>query len=121
MKRTSFDERRDIQIADDYSQSQMACMFCRRLAGVDDLNKFGARCFDCYREYCAQGRQYPALSQLDRREMAERAKRALSGGVRPSAGEYRQAMQARREAGEQLTAGQRGFLAAVDAHQGVPA
>lgn len=113
MKRTSFDERRDLQIADDFNAGNMPCTFCRATTSVQDLNTYGARCFDCYTRYCCQDRHYPTVSVVQRREMADAIKAAVAGGLRPGPREYMRAMKARQEAGERLTAGRRGFLEAA--------
>lgn len=113
MKRNSFDDRRDVQVADDFHASNMPCTFCRATTSVQDLNTYGARCLDCYTRYCCQDRHYPKVSVEQRRAMADAIKAAVAGGLRLGPREYMRSMKARQEAGERLTAGQRGFLEAA--------
>ena len=113
MKRNAFDERRDLQIANEYGASQMPCTFCSRQTDVGTLNTYGARCFDCYQEYISQGKHYPALSLQDRRDMGAAVSAALLGGARVPGQQHIANLRARADAGERLTAGQRGFLDAA--------
>ena len=113
MKRTAFDERRDVQIANDtQTTTVLACAFCNTLTPVNDLNTYGARCFSCYRDYCDQGRHFPGLTRDQRREMADRVKVALAGGLRASPRDHIAHLEAKEAAGTASPA-QRGFLAAV--------
>ena len=119
MKRTGFDEHRDAKVADEYLGAHAPCTFCGKQTGKDDLNTYGARCFDCYREYCGQGRHYPSLSRADRAAMARRVREALSGGLRLPGREHIAQLQRRADAGEDLSPGQRGFLQAVRRSSGI--
>ncbi len=105
--------RRDTAVADDYLKTQAPCSFCAKLADVDTLNTYGARCWDCYRDFCAQGRHYPSLGKDDRRAMAGKLSAVLAGGLRPDAGRHLADLSRRTT----LTAGQRGFLGAVASHK----
>lgn len=109
MKRTAFDERRDVQIANDYGQSHLPCTFCSASTEIEALNTYGARCFTCYSAYCHQNRHYPSLSKQQRVDMGGRAKSAIAGGLRMGPRENMAYLSAR----ESLTAGQRGFLQAA--------
>lgn len=113
MKRSGFDERRDQQIAAEYHAGHMACSFCNTQTPKDELSAFGARCKACYDEYCGQGRHYPALTPQQRRAMADKVRAALSGRLRLSGADHIAQLQRRADAGENLSPGQRGFLAAV--------
>lgn len=119
MKRTGFDEHRDARVADEYLGAHAACTFCSRQTAKDDLNTYGARCFDCYREYCSQGRYYPPLSRADRAAMASRVRQALGGGLRLPGAQHIAQLQRRADAGEELSPGQRGFLQAVRRASGI--
>lgn len=112
MKRTAFDERRDQQIASDYTASHMACSFCKSLTEVSELSTYGSRCFACYRSYCDQDRHFEGLSIAQRKEMAGRVKLALAGGLRASPRDHIAYLEAKEAAGTATTA-QRGFLSAV--------
>lgn len=105
--------RRDQQIADEFNKTQAPCTFCTRLTDVDALSTYGARCFDCYREYCEQGRHYPSLTRHDRAAMAKKLRQVLAGGVRPHHRDYMADFATRVEAGELTSPGQRGFLSAA--------
>ena len=113
MKRSGFDERRDHQIAAEYHAGHMACSFCNTQTPKDELSAFGARCKVCYDEYCGQGRHYPALTPQQRRAMTDKVRAALSGRLRLSGTDHIAQLQRRADAGENLSPGQRGFLAAV--------
>lgn len=113
MKRTQFDERRDHQIAADFTSSQMTCSFCGLLSDKTDLATYGARCLSCYRAYCEQGRRYPVLTPERRREMGQRLREALSGGMRASPRQHLANLRQRAASGQPMTAGQRGFLEAA--------
>lgn len=113
MKRTQFDERRDHQIAAEFSSSQMECSFCRLLADKTDLATYGARCLSCYRAYCEQGRRYPVLTPERRREMGQHLRQALSGGMRANPRQHLANLRQRAASGQPMTAGQRGFLEAA--------
>lgn len=110
--RTS-NSRRDQAIADDFLDGEGVCAFCRGSARKDDLNNFGARCRPCYELYCTGGRVVLPLSAEDRRAMADRVRAALSGRLRLSGPDHIAMLQRRADAGENLSPGQRGFLAAV--------
>lgn len=113
MKRTAFDERRDVQIANETpTTTVLACTFCNTLTPVADLNTYGARCYSCYQDYCTHGRRFPSLSRDMRREMADAVKVALAGGLRASPRDHIAYLEAKEEAGTASPA-QRGFLAAV--------
>ena len=112
MKRNAFDDRRDIQIANENAQSVMPCTFCNTLTVVEDLNTYGARCFSCYREYCTMGRHYEGLTREMRKDMAETVKRALAGGLRASPREHMRHL-AQLESEGKASPAQRGFLAAA--------
>lgn len=105
--------RRDHVIADDFLDGEGVCAFCRGSARKDDLNNFGARCRPCYELYCTGGRVVLPLSAEDRRAMADRVRAALSGRLRLSGPDHIAMLQRRADAGENLSPGQRGFLAAV--------
>ena len=105
--------RRDQAIADDFLDGEGVCAFCRGSARKDDLNNFGARCRPCYELYCTGGRVVLPLSAEDRRAMADRVRAALSGRLRLSGPDLIAMLQRRADAGENLSPGQRGFLAAV--------
>ena len=105
--------RRDQVIADDFLDGEGVCAFCRGSARKDDLNNFGARCRPCYELYCTGGRVVLPLSAEDRRAMADRVRAALSGRLRLSGPDHIAMLQRRADAGENLSPGQRGFLAAV--------
>ena len=113
MKRSGFDECRDHQIAAEYHAGHMACSFCNTQTPKDELSAFGARCKVCYDEYCGQGRHYPALTPQQRRAMADKVRAALSGRLRLSGTDHIAQLQRRADAGENLSPGQRGFLAAI--------
>lgn len=102
---------RDQRIADDFTKTQAACTHCARLADVEALNTYGARCFDCYCSFCAQGRHYQSLSWEDRKAMAQRVRDALAGGLRAPPREHMAHLAALESAGK-ATIGQRWFLAA---------
>jgi hypothetical protein len=110
--RTS-NSRRDQAIADDFLDGEGVCAFCRGSARKDDLNNFGARCRPCYELCCTGGRVALPLSAEDRRAMADRVRAALSGRLRLSGPDHIAMLQRRADAGENLSPGQRGFLAAV--------
>lgn len=113
MKRTAFDDRRDVQIANDTpTVTVLPCTFCNTLTPVADLNTYGARCFSCYRDYCDQGRHFPSLSRDQRRDMGALVKAALAGGLRASPRDHIAHLEAKEAAGT-ATPAQRGFLAAV--------
>ena len=105
--------RRDQAIADDFLDGEGVCAFCRGSARKDDLNNFGARCRPCYELYCTGGRVVLPLSAEDRRAMADRVRAALSGRLRLSGTDRIAQLQRRADAGENLSPGQRGFLAAI--------
>lgn len=104
--------RRDLAIADEATESIMACTFCNTLTPVADLNTYGARCFSCYRSYCTGDRYFPPLSVAQRREMAEVVRKAIAGGLRASPRDHIAYLEAKEAAGTASPA-QRGFLAAV--------
>ena len=106
--------RRDQATASDYLSGYMACSLCNAQTDKADLGMFGARCRACYDDYCRQGRHYPGLTPIARRAMAEQVKRAIGGGLRLSGKDHVAQLQSRAESGERLSAGQRGFLAAVN-------
>jgi hypothetical protein len=113
MKRTAFDERRDVQIANDtQTVTVLACTFCHTLTPVADLNTYGARCYTCYRDYCEGKRHYPSLTREQRRDMGALVKAALAGGLRASPRDHIANLEAKEAAGTASPA-QRGFLAAV--------
>ncbi len=112
MKRTAFDERRDTQVADEYSRKHAQCTVCNAPTEVEELNTYGARCFACYGRYCHQGRYFPPLSKAERLEMAARVKAALAGGLRASPRDHMAYLSAKEEAGTASPA-QRAFLAAA--------
>jgi len=113
MKRTQFDERRDHQIAAEFSSSQMECSFCRLLADKTDLAAYGARCLSCYQAYCGRGRHYPVLTPERRREMGQHLRQALSCGMRAGPRQHLANLRQRAASGAPMTAGQRGFLEAA--------
>lgn len=113
MKRNAFDDRRDVQIANDYgSEPNLACTFCHAPTPVSDLNTYGARCFSCYARYCSMDRHFDGLTKAMRKDMGERVKAALSGGLRASPRDHIAYLEAKEAAGTASPA-QRGFLAAV--------
>lgn len=113
MTASTSSSRRDQAIADDFLDGEGVCAFCRGSARKDDLNNFGARCRPCYELYCTGGRVVLPLSAEDRRAMADRVRAALSGRLRLSGPDHIAMLQRRADAGENLSPGQRGFLAAV--------
>jgi hypothetical protein len=111
--------RRDQRIADEFLDGNMPCSICGAHTSRDDLSTLGARCRPCYELYCSGGRQWPRLTPQDRRAMADRVRAALMGaGSRPSGKQLIAAFQARVDAGETLSPGQRGFLEAARRNSG---
>ena len=113
MKRTAFDDRRDVQTANSHdSEPNLACTFCHAPTPVADLNTYGARCFSCYARYCSMDRHFDGLTKAMRLDMAARVKAALAGGLRASPRDHIAHLEAKEAAGT-ATPAQRGFLAAV--------
>ena len=104
---------RDVAIADEFLSSFAPCTFCGVSTLYKDLADLGARCRRCFDAFCTQGRRYPVLSPEDRRNMAEALRKAIGGGLRQDGRQFVAALQARADAGERLTSGQRGFLEAA--------
>lgn len=59
---STYREKRDQRIADDFHSEHMACSFCKASTSVSDLNTYGARCRPCYDAYCAQANPARARS-----------------------------------------------------------
>ena len=113
MKRTAFDDRRDVQIANDtQTATVLACTFCNTLTPIADLNTYGARCFSCYARYYSMDRHFESLTKAMRKDMGEWVKAALAGGLRASPRDHIAHLEAKEAAGTASPA-QRGFLAAV--------
>lgn len=113
MKRTAFDDRRDVQIANEYgSGPNLACTFCQAPTRVSYLNTYGARCFSCYARYCSMDRHFDGLTKAMRLDMATRVKAALAGGLRATPRHHIAQLDAKEAAGA-ATPAQRGFLGAV--------
>ena len=110
---------RDVAIADEFLSSFRPCTFCGISTPYADLADLGARCRSCFHAFCTQGRHFPPLSPDDRRSAAEALRRALSSNLRPSSRQFVENLQARADAGERLTSGQRGFLEAARRNSGV--
>ena len=93
----------------------MPCTFCNAHTPVTDLNTYGARCFSCYARYCSMGRHFEPLTKAMRKDMGERVKAALVGGLRASPRDHIAYLEAKEAAGTASPASpaQRGFLAAV--------
>lgn len=111
--------RRDQRIADDFLDGHGPCRFCGASTPKDDLNTFGARCRPCYDEYCRGGQPPVSLTPQQRRDMAAKVRAALGGQLRLSGREHIAQLQRRADAGEGLSAGQRGFLQAVRRASGI--
>lgn len=106
--------KRDVAVANDFLADQLPCAICRSLANHTDLAAYGARCFDCYRAYCGQGRYFPPLSKAERQAMADTVRTALRGGTRPAPREHIAHLAGLVAAGT-ASAGQRAFMAGLRA------
>ena len=104
---------RDVAIADNFLANFRPCTFCGVSTPYEDLAELGARCRPCFDRFCTQCRRYPTLSLEERKAMSETLRKAISGGLRQDGRQFVASLQARADAGERLTAGQRGFLEAV--------
>ena len=104
---------RDVAIADEFLANFSPCTFCGISTPHADLANLGARCRICFEAYCTQGRRFPPLSADMRRAAAEALHQTLASNRRPSGRQFIARLQARHDAGERLTAGQRGFLDAT--------
>lgn len=119
MKRQSFDERRDQRIANDYHDGHMACSWCNTMTPKAELAELGARCRPCFDDYCRGGRPTISLTPQQRSTMGARVKAAMAGGKRLAGAEHIAMLQRRADAGEGLSPGVRGFLAAVRRASGI--
>jgi hypothetical protein len=77
----------------------MACIFCKKQTLVETLSMYGARCFECYGEYCARpqdnvtresyesaGRRAWAFKLRDRHQAGERLTKAQIDAYRAVCG-----------------------------------
>lgn len=123
MKRTSFDDKRDKHVADDYLGKHLPCSVCGAATSKDDLSRLGARCQACYERYCAASNPswWPnrQLTSAEREAVIRKAKNGLAKlGQRPDDPKrWAKALQARELAGERLSlAQQTAWRAALREH-----
>lgn len=121
---SSYRDRRDTAIANDFLSGQGQCRYCGSAADNETLSNLGARCSACYAGYCAGGRQYPALTQDDKRELARRTKAALQAvtsrnGQQSQAAEAALRLRAIEAQGRRLTGGQRWVLQCCESKCGL--
>ncbi len=109
MKRSSYDERRDQKIADEFTSSLLPCKSCGIQTERDTLTEYGARCGACYTFYITDGRPLPAMPSLAQRKAAVERLRGLVGASGNPMG-WVDKLKAREAAGERLNMAQRDAL-----------
>lgn len=103
MKRNSFDDRRDLQIADEHMVGVMPCEFCGAQTEWETLSQYGARCGPCFTQYCTGGKKNPPMpSREEKTDILLRLKSAIFGKLQgPRAWAYK--LKSMEDAGVSLT------------------
>lgn len=107
--------KRDAAIADDYLANHLPCRFCNVQTPTDDLERFGARCGQCYQAYLAEAnpRWWPnrQLTHDERAAVIRKARKVLAqfGQQQGDPRQWASALQSRENAGERLTIVQKRF------------
>jgi hypothetical protein len=114
MKRTGFDERRDQQVADDFTREMRPCSFCGASTERETLAEYGARCGPCFTQYVTGGKPNP---QMPTRQHKVATLNRLKALLVVGSGNHRQwavNLRNREHSGEELSLAQRqGWRAAL--------
>ena len=104
MKRKGFDERRDQQIANDYTVNHMACSKCGASTERETLVEYGAQCGPCFTRYVTGGKPNPPMpsrEQMGRTLLA--LKSAMSLLSAPAGKGWAHKLREREERGEEIS------------------
>lgn len=104
---SSYREKRDQAIANEFHAGQMLCHWCRTLTPTGDLAEYGARCWSCYRAYCAQANtRYPGV--MTRAQRQEATAKLRGGRIgHPDPKHWAKTLRGKEQAGATLTRMQR--------------
>ena len=70
--RNAFDDRRDQQIADDFTSGSMPCRSCQARTDIRTLSSLGALCEACFAHYCDESTPRSRLTIAKRRDVVEK-------------------------------------------------
>lgn len=107
MRRTGFDERRDQQIADDYTRDKGKCAFCGCMTDHDTLVEYGARCGPCFTQYVTGGRPNPPMPTRAEKKATLLKLKSLLALNAGSCLQWAEKLRNREQSGEALSLAQR--------------